>query len=308
MNNQSIDSKKLDDFYEEILPSIKNFLKDYLLPSVISPENKNEEYVSKFLGDLLQEKLEKIISEELASEELALENSITNDVLVGNNQNENLELALENSITNDVLVGNNQNENLDNEIPVPSIETIEGSRQKRVRYYNDDSDGYNEPSVTKLKRRNKKRNTNNSKPVKKTKVNKVVERESDDDDQDVQLINDAEVIVKDISAAFNIKNTELVEVEVAPTRITSTVTEYSSNNTLNIHDMVEQELNTEKEVLVLEGQKQKAEFNYYYKLYEWSQRKDQQVLWIYNNPEVAKSLGIKIDSNISVDKCQHRVR
>jgi hypothetical protein len=308
MNNQSIDSKKLDDFYEEILPSIKNFLKDYLLPSVISPENKNEEYVSKFLGDLLQEKLEKIISEELASEELALENSITNDVLVGNNQNENLELALENSITNDVLVGNNQNENLDNEIPVPSIETIEGSRQKRVRYYNDDSDGYNEPSVTKLKRRNKKRNTNNSKPVKKTKVNKVVERESDDDDQDVQLINDAEVIVKDISAAFNIKNTELVEVEVAPTRITSTVTEYSSNNTLNIHDMVEQELNTEKEVLDLEGQKQKAEFNYYYKLYEWSQRKDQQVLWIYNNPEVAKSLGIKIDSNISVDKCQHRVR
>ena len=135
-----------------------------------------------------------------------------------------------------------------------------------------------------------------------------MERESDDDDQDVELINDAEVIVKDISAAFNIKNTELVEVEVAPTRITSTVTEYSSNNTLNIHDMVEQELNTEKEVLDLEGQKQKAEFNYYYKLYEWSQRKDQQVLWIYNNPEVAKSLGIKIDSNISVDKCQHRVR
>ena len=239
MNNQSIDSKKLDDFYEEILPSIKNFLKDYLLPSVISPENKNEEYVSKFLGDLLQEKLEKTISEELASEELALENSITNDM----------------------LVGNNQNENLDNEIPVPSIETIEVSRQKsfpkkkkKLKKRNNDSDEFPERPVKNTKRTKR----NNSKPLKKTKVDKVVERESDDDDQDVQLINDAEVIVKDISAAFNIKNTELVEVEVAPTRITSTVTEYSSNNTLNIHDMVEQELNTEKEVLVLEGQKQKA--------------------------------------------------
>jgi hypothetical protein len=297
MNNQSIDSKKLDDFYEEILPSIKNFLKDYLLPSVISSENKNEEYVSKFLGDLLQEKLEKTISEELA-----LENSNTSDVLVGNNQNENLdnEIPVPSIQTIEGPIGNNQNEILVNEIPVPSTETIEGPRKERVHYYDDDSDEFPEPPVKKPKRRNK--------PVQKPKVAQVVEPEKNDDDQDVELINDAQVILKDISAAFNIKNTELVEVEVAPTRITSTVTEYLSNNTLNIHDMVEQELNTEKEVLDLEVQKQKAEFNYYYKLYEWSQRKDQQVLWIYNNPEVAKSLGITIDSSIPVDKCQHRVR
>ena len=153
MNNQSIDSKKLDDFYEEILPSIKNFLKDYLLPSVISPENKNEEYVSKFLGDLLQEKLEKIISEELASEELALENSITNDV----------------------LVGNNQNENLDNEIPVPSIETIEVSRQKsfpkkkkKLKKRNNDSDEFPERPVKNTKRTKR----NNSKPLKKQRLTK----------------------------------------------------------------------------------------------------------------------------------------
>ena len=297
MNNQSIDSKKLDDFYEEILPSIKNFLKDYLLPSVISPENKNEEYVSKFLGDLLQKKLEKTISEELA-----LENSNTSDVLVGNNQNENLdnEIPVPSIQTIEGPIGNNQNEILVNEIPVPSTETIEGPRKKKVHYYDDDSDEFPEPSSIKFQRRNNLKRTT----TKKTKVAQVVEPENDANEKEVELKNDAEIIVKDISFAFNSQKTELVE--LAPIRIINTLTEYTSNN---IDVMVEEELVHEKEVLVLEGQKQKAEFNYYYKLYLWSKRKHQQVSWLYNHPEVANSLlGITIDSTITVDKCQHRVR
>ena len=148
MNNQLIDSQKLDDFYEEILPSIRNFLKDCLLPSVTSPENRNQDFVYKFLGDLLQEKLEKTISEEL---------------------------ALEKSITSDVLVGNNQNENLDNEIPLAFIEEIEGSSQKSIateqevtkKYVrkprrNDDSDEFSQPG-----RMLKRSRTKTSKPVKK---------------------------------------------------------------------------------------------------------------------------------------------
>jgi hypothetical protein len=85
----------------------------------------------------------------------------------------------------------------------------------------------------------------------------VVEPENDADEKEVELKNDAEIIVKDISFAFNSQKTELVE--LAPIRIINTLTEYTSNNnTLDIDVMVEEELVHEKEVLVLEGQKQKA--------------------------------------------------
>ena len=50
-NNKFIDSKELDELYEKILPSIKNVLNDYLLPSVIAPENKDAKFVSTLLGN-----------------------------------------------------------------------------------------------------------------------------------------------------------------------------------------------------------------------------------------------------------------
>ena len=134
-----------------------------------------------------------------------------------------------------------------------------------------------------------------------------MEPESDADEKAVELKNDAELIVKDISLAFKNQKKELLGL---PPRNTSTITEYESDpNKLNIDEMVEEELIIEKEVLVLEKSKQKAEFNYFYKLYEWSQRKDQQVSWLYNNPKVAKTLlDITIDSNTSLEKSHHKVR
>ena len=73
-----MNSKGLDELYEKILPSIKIFINDYLLPSVNAPDNNDAKVFSTLLGNWMEEKLEKTIIEEMLGQ-----NRISSEELTG---------------------------------------------------------------------------------------------------------------------------------------------------------------------------------------------------------------------------------
>ena len=94
------------------------------------------------------------------------------------------------------------------------------------------------------------------------------------------------------------------------TRNTETLTGYVPNpNDVDINHIVDQEIRIHLEVSELEEKYHNAAFNYYFKLYEWSRLKDQQILWLYNHPEPAKKLfNIDIDSKCSIEESSKKVK
>ncbi len=132
------------------------------------------------------------------------------------------------------------------------------------------------------------------------------------------IISIAESLLREISLVFQPKlQNEAIQTKenssimlASDTRNTETLTGYVPNpNDVNINHIVDQEIRIHLEVSELEEKYHNAAFDYYFKLYEWSRLKDQQIIWLYIHPEPAKILfNIDIDSNCSIEKSSKMVK
>jgi hypothetical protein len=303
-----MNSKGLDELYEKILPSIKIFINDYLLPSVNAPDNNDAKVFSTLLGNWMEEKLEKTIIEEMLGQ-----NRISSEELTGEKSNSNQELINEKIIeepanSNQEITSNSKESEItyEDEREKPYNKRITRNQKQKEEDYEDSE--YETPTTSKVASNLKRSNKNNTNSKnKKTKI-----------DQKNDIISIAESLLKEISLVFQpkiqnkaIQTKENSSIMLAiDTRNTETLTGYVPNpNDVDINHIVDQEIRIHLEVSELEEKYHNAAFNYYFKLYEWSRLKDQQILWLYNHPEPAKKLfNIDIDSKCSIEESSKKVK
>ena len=130
-------------------------------------------------------------------------------------------------------------------------------------------------------------------------------------DQKNDIITIAESLLKEISLVFQpkIQNKAIQTKENSSIMLAIDTRNVPNPNDVDINHIVDQEIRIHLEVSELEEKYHNAAFNYYFKLYEWSRLKDQQILWLYNHPEPAKKLfNIDIDSKCSIEESSKKVK
>ena len=249
------------------------------------------------------------------------ENRISSEELTSEKSNSNQELLNEKIIENNVSFNycnpGNSNQEITSNYNEEEI-TIEDNEEKpytkrvtrKSKQEEEDSEYQTPTSKVGTTSKRSSKYTINTK-TKKTKINPEIEQENN-----IKAIADS--LLQEISLAFQtkIENEAIQKKEnssimlASDTRNTKTLTRYATNPTnVDINQIVDEEILIQLEVSELEQKHQNAAFNYYFKLYEWSQRKDQQISWLYNNPISAKNLfDIDIDSNCSIEDSKKKVK